>query len=414
MWNSAVLSSTPQQAPGGKTAPRASGPGASACCTAASRRPTGESVRIIYLHPEPFEPPSTGGRVRRASLYRALKNLGHTVELHFRSAVSTQARSSALTVTDSRNVPSRLNWPVRVTSPVELRMLNDMIRVARPDVAIAEYPAYGDLGPWAQLHGVPLILVAQNYESGWSALRNTGRSLLDHCVILSAEALYLRGASAVWAISPEDAAQYARVRGSNHVDYIPFSVPLPDAPTRQPRDDLPFSSLLFVGSYSWAPNVRAARFLAREVLPALRRLQPNVRMVFAGRNPPAWLRRLECDTLRVLGEVPDLAPHYRQADIVVAPENVAFGVKTKILEAMAHAKPVVTTSAGVRGIQATPSVDYVRAPWNGAGFARAVSTALADENNLARLGSNARSLIARHHTFEATCSAIATSLARFL
>lgn len=54
--------------------------------------------------------------------------------------------------------------------------------------------------------------------------------------------------------------------------------------------------------------------------------------------------------LRILGNVPSLAPHLEAARIIVAPIRYGAGLKGKIIEGLANGVPVVTTSIGTEGI----------------------------------------------------------------
>ena len=109
-----------------------------------------------------------------------------------------------------------------------------------------------------------------------------------------------------------------------------------------------------------------------------------------------------------------MTPLYQEAHLVIAPESRAFGVKTKVLEAMSHAKAVVTTEAGVRGIDVKNMIHYVEAPWRPEEFAQAILDTLAAPNQIVEIGTNARLLIERFHSAEATSNAIDAALARLL
>ncbi len=50
--------------------------------------------------------------------------------------------------------------------------------------------------------------------------------------------------------------------------------------------------------------------------------------------------------------VPDVLPYFRKADILVVPLRYGAGTRVKILEAMAHGLPGVTTTKGCEGIAA--------------------------------------------------------------
>ena len=51
-----------------------------------------------------------------------------------------------------------------------------------------------------------------------------------------------------------------------------------------------------------------------------------------------------------LGRVPDLAPLYEEARVVINPAAAGTGVKIKTLEALGYFRPVVTWPSGVDGI----------------------------------------------------------------
>jgi glycosyltransferase involved in cell wall biosynthesis len=61
----------------------------------------------------------------------------------------------------------------------------------------------------------------------------------------------------------------------------------------------------------------------------------------------------------VHGDVPDLAPYFRQARLLAAPLRFGAGVKGKIVESIAHGVPVVTTTIGVEGIPLQPERDVL-------------------------------------------------------
>jgi glycosyltransferase involved in cell wall biosynthesis len=109
--------------------------------------------------------------------------------------------------------------------------------------------------------------------------------------------------------------------------------------------------LLFVAGFAHPPNVDAAVWLCREVLPALRQEHPDLTLWLVGSNPSAEVLGLASQAVRVTGHVSDveLAIHYQRARVVVAPLRFGGGVKGKVVEALAHGCPVVTTSVGYQG-----------------------------------------------------------------
>jgi glycosyltransferase involved in cell wall biosynthesis len=99
------------------------------------------------------------------------------------------------------------------------------------------------------------------------------------------------------------------------------------------------------------PNIDAMQFFVREVFPLIRREVPETRLLVVGRDPvPEVVKLHDGRSVIVTGEVPDVALYYRQAAIVVAPIRFGGGTRIKILEAMAHSKAVVATTAGAEGL----------------------------------------------------------------
>ena len=58
----------------------------------------------------------------------------------------------------------------------------------------------------------------------------------------------------------------------------------------------------------------------------------------------------------------DVRPAYERAAVVIAPLVASAGTNIKILEAMAMAKAIVTTPAGVNGLDVESEVVLVREP----------------------------------------------------
>jgi glycosyltransferase involved in cell wall biosynthesis len=178
-------------------------------------------------------------------------------------------------------------------------------------------------------------------------------------------------------------------------------------------DDLPFEErqdLLFVGS-SHPPNADAVRYYADVLAPAVAERLPGVELQVVGevdKRLGKTSRRPESG-VRILGYVPSLADHYRRSRVFVAPLRYGAGVKGKILEAMSHGLPVVTTSVGAEGLSIRPGVDVMVAD-DVEEFARAVESLYLDRETWKRIQANGRGVIERHYTADQFESAVRTLL----
>ncbi len=140
---------------------------------------------------------------------------------------------------------------------------------------------------------------------------------------------------------------------------VPGSVAIPngvDLERFQPSLRAPEAGrLLFIGSFAHPPNVLAIEFFLRNVLPRL----PGVRLhIIAGqRHERFW--DLHHDNVEVEGFVADVRPAYERASVVIAPLVASAGTNIKILEAMAMGKAIVSTEAGINGLDLERGVDVM-------------------------------------------------------
>ncbi len=118
-------------------------------------------------------------------------------------------------------------------------------------------------------------------------------------------------------------------------------------------------SLIFVGNYSYRPNLTAAIALINEILPRVRSEVPEADAVLVGPEPPVELVSLGADRVEVTGYVSDIRPYLARAGCFVAPLMLGSGIKNKILEAMAMSVPVVSTPLGCEGISVTDGKDVL-------------------------------------------------------
>lgn len=117
--------------------------------------------------------------------------------------------------------------------------------------------------------------------------------------------------------------------------------------------------LLFVGGFGHPPNADAMRWMAEEILPALRRVVPDANILVAGDVPEGNRRVLADAGLQVLGRVPDLEPLMASALASIAPLRFGAGVKGKINMAMSHGLPVIGTTVAVEGMRLDDGVDVL-------------------------------------------------------
>jgi glycosyltransferase involved in cell wall biosynthesis len=194
---------------------------------------------------------------------------------------------------------------------------------------------------------------------------------------------------AVCAVSDAE-AEHFRGLGAGAVHTVPNGVDcaaFADLPTGRIGPVV----VMFLGTMSWGPNASAARFLAREVIPTLRKTVPEAVLTIVGRDPPPDLVALNgTDGIEVTGGVPDVKPYLLRASVLAVPLDAGGGTRLKILEAFAAGLPVVSTAVGAEGIAAAPGRHFARA--ERPAFAEAVADLLADRAAATKMAAAAREL----------------------
>ncbi|MHB1406039.1 MAG: glycosyltransferase [Desulfitobacteriaceae bacterium] len=111
--------------------------------------------------------------------------------------------------------------------------------------------------------------------------------------------------------------------------------------------------LLFVGGFGHKPNVDAVLWFVKEIFPKVLREVPNVKFYIVGSNPPESIRRLHSNNVVVTGFVSEqeLQEYYQNCRMAVIPLRYGAGIKGKLVEAMYHQIPVITTSIGAEGLK---------------------------------------------------------------
>jgi glycosyltransferase involved in cell wall biosynthesis len=119
------------------------------------------------------------------------------------------------------------------------------------------------------------------------------------------------------------------------------------APLPTPRDP---ERILFLGSMDYGPNVEAVRDFVRDCLPRIHAARPAVMLEIVGGKPTPEVRALAGPRVLVTGRVESVQPYLARAAALVVPLAIGGGTRLKIVEALALATPVVSTSIGAQGL----------------------------------------------------------------
>jgi sugar transferase (PEP-CTERM/EpsH1 system associated) len=141
----------------------------------------------------------------------------------------------------------------------------------------------------------------------------------------------------------------AKVSGMlNGVDTVFFDPQNKDIELIEDKVDV-----VFTGAMDYWANVDAVLWFTQYVWPFIRQKHANASFYVVGGNPTAQVLALDGKQgIKITGRVVDVRPYILAAKVAVAPLQIARGLQNKVLEAMSMAKPIISTSMAIEGIEA--------------------------------------------------------------
>ncbi len=217
-----------------------------------------------------------------------------------------------------------------------------------------------------------------------------------------AERRATRLARAAFVCSELDQRHLGRL-GLKRLHVVPNAVAIPD----EKYPVAPEKTVMFIGNYGHAPNIRAAERLVRRIWPAVRNAVPDARLLIAG-SPPEALPSSKNPPggVSFLGFVPDLAALYALSRVVCCPVTEGGGTRVKIIEAGAHGRPVVSTRVGAEGLNFTDKSEIILVD-SDKDISRACIALLNDPERCETLGAAIQDKVYRAYNPERIISSIA-------
>lgn len=117
--------------------------------------------------------------------------------------------------------------------------------------------------------------------------------------------------------------------------------------------------ITFTGNMNYIPNIDAAVFLVRKIMPVVWKELPGASVQIAGAHPNRKVKELASEKVTVTGWVNDIRESYYKSRIFIAPMRMGTGLQNKLLEAMAMELPCITTSISCSPLGAMPGRDIL-------------------------------------------------------
>ena len=225
------------------------------------------------------------------------------------------------------------------------------------------------------------------------------RAQLDERLEAEWERRWLPAAAACVVASEADRRTLAERVRFDRIEVIPPGV---DEQLYEVRRGGERTRLVFAGNLAWAEHRAAARRLATQVLPRVRRVWPPAELVVAGGGPFHALRGLAAlPGVRVAGATPDLRPTLWGATVTMIPGEATPGVDAALLESMALGTPVVTARRCLSGLDHVLPGLHVLTAESDAETAEAAMLVMRETVVAWTLAAGARRVVERRYTWSA-------------
>ncbi|MDA0658938.1 MAG: glycosyltransferase [Planctomycetota bacterium] len=344
-------------------------------------------MQLLWLKSDYIVPPDTGGKIRTYNLLRELRKLCDVTYVSLKSSdtpntepLMQDCADEIVTVhrTDEikqgigfysrvvRRIPSTLPYIVQKYRCPAIRRFQKSwppaSKSTEPAVIVCDFLEMTQNIDWSTPY--PKVLFQHNVESLiWKRYVEHESNQMKRAYF-SFEANRMRRYESkvcnrfdlVLTVSQEDRALLQSEFGVNRpMEVIETGVDINFFFPRPETTPVP-GKLVFLGSLDWMPNIDGTRWFIHEVYPHVKSQFPGVTLDLVGRRPTAEIRRFAAldNSIGLIPDVPDVRPYIAQADLFIVPLRIGGGSRIKIYEAMAMARPVVSTRIGAEGLDLVP------------------------------------------------------------
>lgn len=338
-------------------------------------------MKILMLTPYLPYPPSSGGQVRS---YNLIKNLAEKHEITLFSLIKTDGEKKYVPELEkfcrrveifkrpekpwtASNILKTGFGPypflvVRNSSPAEKARLSEKLQAEKFDLIHAEC-FY--VMPHLPKTNIPILLVDQTIEyQVYQHFADTfkfwpAKPLLyiDVAKLKFWETRFWRKATKVVAVSEADKEKMLSLVPTLAVEIVPNGVGEDLMNLWEKEKTIPEKPIVFFqGNFLWLQNTEAAKILAYEIFPKIRKEIPKASCRIVGQGAKEKIGNLSGNGVEIYdletSDIEGVKKAYREATVFLSPLAGPGGTRLKILGAMAAGVPVVTTSTGIEGIGA--------------------------------------------------------------
>jgi polysaccharide biosynthesis protein PslH len=368
-------------------------------------------MKILLVSPDSVQSRTSGAGLRTNSIWRALSQLGEVSVLVLKSWGTTEIDT---TLRDGELGRIRINNPtvlLNTTETLKVRKLfTDLVAPEGFDLIVVRYLRLALLIRGCVM--VPLVVDGDDMDKARPAI---GKSFWRNCFYAGrgmARRIVTRRVLGsfehVWYVNPRDMVKFPVQSGSILPNIIDAPVSLPTRAIAHPP------TLLMVGTFGYEPNVEAADYFIREVLPSLRATLPELRFRMVGQCPPDLAAKYRAvDGIEITGFVDDLMAEYARAAAVVAPVFSGGGTQIKVLEALGHQCGTVVSAFSAAGF--SPNLiagEHMLVARNTAEWKSHCLSLINSPAHAEKLGRAGRAAVLKMYSFDGMAKEVKASLGR--
>jgi polysaccharide biosynthesis protein PslH len=336
--------------------------------------------RILLVAPVPTHPSATGASARVRYMASGLRSLGQEVHfLYLQQTLRSHDRAmqqywnehlhvfrslspSSFASRARRKLVRLVGKTFHLNLPVDsyfdsaaARYLRTLVAGGGFDVAIVSYVFYSRLFESVPGSVLKLIDTHDVFSDRYRLYRKHGQASEFFSTGRADEGKALDRADGVLAIQEWDANHF-RSLTTRPVEVVGHLAPLAGAALTDAAGSA--RAMLFVGG-PMGINVHGVSWFIDHVLPVVRRRVPDAELWLVG----GIGNHVGMGTpgVRRFGFVEAVEDLYRQAAVVINPQQFGTGLSIKSVDALLHGRPLVTTASGARGLEDGAGTAFLQA-----------------------------------------------------
>jgi len=317
------------------------------------------SSKLAILAPYPFSPPRSGGH---RAVFAYVKYLAQAWPGTF--CITTAGNESlpgvnGVELFDDKKrkyVDPRVGWRVR-----------RFLQTNNIQFLVLQHHYFGLL-LWPFLWGLPVRVLVISHNLEYQRWRSLGKWWWP--LMWLSERFVYRWAAAVAFISVQEQAAAPHLFGLDPKKCLAIPYPVDQQESPHPTVSMAKRQavvqrhgwkmedklLLFFGPQNYGPNLEAVIAIVTKINPLLRqRAHFTYHILICGGGLPATYQDFsnrQSEGIHYLGFVPDIETYVAACDLVLNPIQSGGGVKTKLVEAVAYGKTVISYATGALGVSA--------------------------------------------------------------